>query len=147
MLLKKYHRPAILGYSTPIPHKVVCKGVCMRTKVLESIKKKLVRKMNEILEDLEDSGDDEVSYIESDNVIGDIVDKANNIYEMQIYDKLSEKEREKLHEISEALKRIDEGVYGRCVSCGNPIDEKRLMAIPEAKKCITCKSAEEKRKY
>jgi DnaK suppressor protein len=119
----------------------------MRTKVLESIKKKLVRKMNEILEDLEDTGDDEVSYIESDNVIGDIVDKANSIYEMQIYDKLSEKEREKLHEISEALKRIDEGVYGKCVACGNTIDEKRLMAIPEAKKCIICKSAEEKRKY
>jgi DnaK suppressor protein len=119
----------------------------MRTKVLESIKKKLVRKMNEILEDLEDTGDDEVSYIESDNVIGDIVDKANSIYEMQIYDKLSEKEQEKLHEISEALKRIDEGVYGKCVTCGKKIDEKRLMAIPEAKKCITCKSAEEKRKY
>jgi RNA polymerase-binding transcription factor DksA len=109
----------------------------MRTKVLESIKKKLVRKMNEILEDLEDTGDDEVSYIESDNVIGDIVDKANSIYEMQIYDKLSEKEQEKL----------DEGVYGKCVTCGKKIDEKRLMAIPEAKKCITCKSAEEKRKY
>jgi DnaK suppressor protein len=119
----------------------------MRTKVLESIKKKLVRKMNEILEDLEETDDDDVSAIESDNVIGDIVDKANSIYEMQIYDKLSEKERDKLHEISEALKRIDEGVYGRCVVCGNKIDEKRLIAIPEAKKCIVCKAAEEKRKF
>jgi len=119
----------------------------MRTKVLESIKKKLIRKMNELLEDLEGAGEEDISDMESENVIGDIVDKANSIYEMQIYDKLSEKERDKLREISEALKRIDEGVYGKCVVCGKSIDEKRLVAIPEAKKCIVCKSAEEKRKF
>jgi RNA polymerase-binding protein DksA len=119
----------------------------MRTKVLESIKKKLVRKMNELLEELEETEDDEISEVESENVIGDIVDRANSIYEMQIYDKLTEKERIKLQEIGEALKRIDEGVYGKCVQCGRTIDEKRLVAIPEAKKCIVCKSAEEKRRF
>ncbi|NIQ18272.1 MAG: hypothetical protein GTN43_05690, partial [Candidatus Aenigmarchaeota archaeon] len=74
------------------------------------------------------------------------MDKANSIYEMQIYDKLTEKEQLKLQEISNALKRIEEGVYGKCVVCGKSIEEKRLIAIPEAKKCIVCKSAEEKRK-
>jgi len=119
----------------------------MRKKVLDSIKKKLIRKMNDLLRELEDSGEDEISEVESENVIGDIVDRANSVYEMQIYDKLNEKEREKLQEISEALKRIDEGVYGRCITCGKLIEEKRLMAIPEAKMCIVCKSAEEKRKF
>ena len=119
----------------------------MRKKVLDSIKKKLIRKMNDLLRELEDSGEDEISEVESENVIGDIVDRANSVYEMQIYDKLTEKEREKLQEISEALKRIDEGVYGRCITCGMLIEEKRLMAIPEAKMCIVCKSAEEKRKF
>ena len=118
----------------------------MRTKVLESIKKKLVRKMNELLEELEDTGDDEISEVESENVIGDIVDKANSIYEMQIYDKLTDKERIKLQEIDDALKRI-EGVYGKCIVCGKPIEEKRLLAIPESKMCIVCKSAEEKRQF
>jgi RNA polymerase-binding protein DksA len=119
----------------------------MRTKVLESIKKKLARKMNELLEELEEHGEDDISDVESENVIGDIVDKANSIYEMQIYDKLNEKERMKLQEINDALKRIEEGVYGRCVVCGKPIEEKRLMAIPEAKMCIVCKSADEKRRF
>jgi DnaK suppressor protein len=119
----------------------------MRKKVLDSIKKKLIRKMNELLEELEDTGEDEISEVESENVIGDIVDRANSVYEMQINDKLTEKERGKLKEIGEALKRIEEGVYGKCVSCGKSIEEKRLMAIPEAKMCIVCKSAEEKRKF
>jgi DnaK suppressor protein len=119
----------------------------MRKKVLDSIKKKLIRKMNELLEELENAGEDEISEVESENVIGDIVDRANSVYEMQIYDKLTEKERGKLKEISEALKRIEEGVYGKCVSCGKSIEEKRLIAIPEAKMCIVCKSAEEKKKF
>jgi DnaK suppressor protein len=119
----------------------------MRTKVLESIKKKLINRMNELLETIEGEDEDEISDVESENVIGDIVDKANSIYEMQIYDKLTQKEQVKLQEISEALKRIEEGVYGKCVVCGKSIEEKRLIAIPEAKKCIVCKSAEEKRKF
>jgi len=119
----------------------------MRKKVLDSIKKKLIRKMDELLEELENEDKDDISEVESDSVIGDIVDRANSIYEMQIYDKLTEKERINLQEIGEALKRIDEGVYGKCIVCGKSIEEKRLVAIPEAKMCITCKSATEKRKF
>ena len=119
----------------------------MRKKVQDSIQKKLIRKMNELLEELEGEGKDDISEVESDSVIGDIVDRANSIYEMQIYDKLTEKERINLQEISDALTRIEEGVYGKCIVCKKAIEEKRLIAIPEAKMCITCKSAAEKRKY
>ncbi len=118
----------------------------MKKRVMETIKRKLVHSMNEILETIDREMDNEVAQIESDSVIGDIVDKANSILEMQIYDKLTEKEQEKLQEISDALKRIEEGVYGKCVVCGKPIEEKRLLAIPEAKMCIVCKSAQEKKK-
>lgn len=40
--------------------------------------------------------------------------------------------------IRNALKRIDEGVYGECVACGEPIGEKRLRALPYATLCINC---------
>ncbi|MCK4924940.1 MAG: TraR/DksA family transcriptional regulator [Spirochaetes bacterium] len=118
----------------------------MRKKVQDSIKRKLIRKMNELLEELKGAGDDDISDVESENVIGDIVDRANSVYEMQIYDKLTEKERINLQEISDALKRIEGGVYGKCIVCGKAIEERRLVAIPEAKMCIICKSAAEKRK-
>jgi len=116
----------------------------MNKKLLMEIKKKLLEKKDEILETIEKEESDEISEIESESVIGDIVDEANSVYELQVISKLSEKEQEKLQEINEALKRIEDGVYGKCVVCGKEIEEKRLLAIPEAKKCIKCKAAEEK---
>lgn len=118
----------------------------MRQKVLDSIKRKLILKMNDLLELFEKEELDEVADTESENVIGDIVDRANSVYEMQIYDRLTENEQKKLEEVKEALMRIDEGVYGKCVSCGQNIEEKRLVAIPEAKMCIDCKLKHERRR-
>jgi len=118
----------------------------MNTDLIEQIKEKLIEKKRQILETIEKDEIEEIADVESENVIGDIIDAANSVYEMQIFKSLSEKELKALSEIEEALKRIEEGVYGRCVSCGKEIEEKRLLAIPEAKKCIKCKSIEEKRK-
>ncbi|WP_344731291.1 TraR/DksA family transcriptional regulator [Nocardioides fonticola] len=54
-------------------------------------------------------------------------------------------EREKLAQIERALARIDDGSYGVCESCGNPIGKMRLMAFPRATLCMTCKQREERR--
>lgn len=40
--------------------------------------------------------------------------------------------------IAAALKRAEEGEYGFCVSCGEPIAEKRLELDPAAPECIAC---------
>ena len=54
-------------------------------------------------------------------------------------------ERDKLAQIERALARIDDGTYGVCESCGNPIGKMRLMAFPRATLCMTCKQREERR--
>ena len=54
-------------------------------------------------------------------------------------------ERDKLAQIERALARIDDGSYGVCESCGNPIGKMRLMAFPRATLCMTCKQREERR--
>ncbi len=54
-------------------------------------------------------------------------------------------ERDKLHQIERALARIDDGTYGICESCGEPIGKMRLMAFPRATLCMTCKQREERR--
>ena len=38
------------------------------------------------------------------------------------------------------LGRIEEGVYGDCATCGEPVGEKRLAVIPHAAQCIACAS-------
>ncbi len=40
--------------------------------------------------------------------------------------------------VSQALQRIEKGVWGICAECEEPIMEKRLKALPWAKYCITC---------
>jgi RNA polymerase-binding protein DksA len=54
-------------------------------------------------------------------------------------------EREKLAQIDRALARIENGTYGVCESCGNPIGKMRVMAFPRATLCLTCKQREERR--
>ena len=55
------------------------------------------------------------------------------------------KERETLAQIERALSHIDDGSYGVCDSCGNPIGKNRLMAVPHATLCMSCKQREERR--
>src|SRR5579883_990152 len=49
-----------------------------------------------------------------------------------------------LHMVEDALRRIRDGTYGICDSCGRPIDANRLRAIPYARLCIRCKEREER---
>ncbi len=51
---------------------------------------------------------------------------------------LLEKEGLRLGEINAALERIDEGSFGCCEECHREISQKRLKAIPFARRCIEC---------
>ena len=55
------------------------------------------------------------------------------------------KERDAIEQIDRALAHIDDGSYGVCDSCGNPIGKNRLMAVPHATLCMSCKQREERR--
>ncbi|MDQ3823294.1 MAG: TraR/DksA C4-type zinc finger protein [Actinomycetota bacterium] len=57
---------------------------------------------------------------------------------------LEENSEHVLAEIDGALARIEEGTYGTCRTCGQPIAEERLEAIPYATQCIDCKRREER---
>ena len=57
---------------------------------------------------------------------------------------LEENSEHVLKAINAALERIGNGTYGTCVSCGKPISEERLAAIPWATHCIDCKRLEER---
>jgi RNA polymerase-binding protein DksA len=52
---------------------------------------------------------------------------------------LGENSGQVLADIDSALKRIEDGTYGTCVSCGQGIPLQRLEAYPAAALCIDCK--------
>jgi DnaK suppressor protein len=51
----------------------------------------------------------------------------------------------KLASIDYALRQAQNGAYGICESCGEPIDPARLEAVPETTLCLKCKVVEERR--
>ena len=53
-------------------------------------------------------------------------------------------DKDVLDQIETALQRIEDGGYGRCEECGEPIPKSRLDAIPYAADCERCASEQEK---
>jgi DnaK suppressor protein len=49
-----------------------------------------------------------------------------------------------LYDLDEALRRLYNGNYGVCESCGQPIARERLEVVPHARLCVRCKEREEK---
>ncbi len=49
-----------------------------------------------------------------------------------------------LADVEAALVRIDEGIYGNCIDCGEPIPAPRLAVNPSARRCIACQEKFEK---
>ena len=55
--------------------------------------------------------------------------------------KLGERQSQIVADIDQALLRLKEGSYGRCVKCNRPIDERRLEAMPAARYDAACQAA------
>lgn len=73
----------------------------------------------------------------------DSIDLATNESERDFSLRLAGRERVMLQKIRYALRRVEEGEYGVCESCGEPITFKRLRVRPVATVCIDCKTQAE----
>lgn len=91
----------------------------------------------------ENSGslEDETQEIQSDNHPGDV---ATITHDREVDYTLEENAERVLGAIDGALQRIEDGTYGTCQSCGNPIGAERLDAVPYTTQCIDCKRKEER---
>lgn len=49
-----------------------------------------------------------------------------------------------LNEVADALQRIEDGTYGKCVDCEKDIPKGRLEVYPAAQRCVACKEILEK---
>ena len=72
----------------------------------------------------------------SDNHLGET---ATATLDREIDYSLEENSEQVLKAIDGALQRIAEGTFGICATCGQPISEERLEAIPYATQCIDCR--------
>ena len=100
-------------------------------------KEKLVRLKQEITEGLE--GNQPLSfedYGELASVNNHLADTASQLEEREVQLSIKDSGQHILHEINEALERIDNGTYGICVDTGEDIPSGRLEVLPYAKRTV-----------
>jgi len=74
----------------------------------------------------------------------DPADMAANAYTKELLVSMSDNDRQLLNLIDEALERMDDSGYGKCIRCGQPLSEKRLEAVPWARHCVRCQELHER---
>jgi DnaK suppressor protein len=75
----------------------------------------------------------------------DQADTGSKNFEREHEMSLANNSRTMLLQSERALRRLGDGSYGICESCGLPIGKARLQAFPRATLCMTCKQREERR--
>ena len=97
-------------------------------KLLEDRRQFLSAKVDEIEGDLREPADP------------DFAEQATEAEADEVLEGLESSALLEIAQINAALSRIEEGSYGECATCGEPVGEKRLEVIPHAAQCINCAS-------
>lgn len=111
-----------------------------RKRLLEE-RKRVQEAIDYLHEENPGSIQDETQDSTADNHPGDM---ATVTFDRELDYSLEENEGRLLQAINAALMRMDDGTYGICVSCGQPIATERLEALPWTTQCIDCKRKEER---
>lgn len=115
----------------------------MKKKDLDNFKKLLEEEKRKTLRHLEELSQSSAAESELDVATGDSVDIASLEINQSSLQKIGKRETYLLKKIDLALKKIGEGTYGECESCGEDIAIPRLQARPVAQLCIDCKTEQE----
>ena len=114
----------------------------MDKKKLETFRKKLETRRNELRHMVVRNQQD--GRTADDEATQDVADRAASSYNKEFLFSQSSNDRALLNMVDGALKRIREGSFGECVSCGKEINAKRLDAVPWTRHCIECQEKAEK---
>jgi len=71
-------------------------------------------------------------------------EEATESFELEKRLALEKRVRDSLADVEHALNKFEEGSYGLCDACGQPIDPARLEALPQASLCLNCKAQQAK---
>lgn len=114
-------------------------------------KKLILKRKEEVIEQIKHISEDTLKKSQKD-AAGDIsgytyhmADIATDTYDREFSLGLASNERKLIYEIDDALKKIEEGIYGICEQCKNLITKTRLKALPYARLCLKCQERTEKR--
>ncbi len=116
----------------------------MTQEQINHFKELLIEERNELLKEMAESNDTFKALIDNDlHGVNDSVDIATSKISQDMLTLMSEKSQQTLMKIDAALRRIDEGSFGLCVTCKCEISIPRLETLPYAIECMNCKNKKE----
>lgn len=123
----------------------------MRKRDREKFKKLLLEKRNAMIDEIKDLLPQfDTTLKESTGDLSShsyhMADQGTDAMEREMAFMMSSKSGRLIYHIDEALRRIEDGSYGKCFKCKKQISVARLEAVPHARFCIECKEAEEQNK-
>ncbi len=74
-----------------------------------------------------------------------MADQGTDTMEREMAFMFASKSGRLVYHVDEALRRIQDGTYGKCQNCNKMISQARLEAVPHARLCIDCKNKEEEK--
>lgn len=102
---------------------------------LEEIRKTLEQQRAELLEGLEQMDDD---WQAEESMNPDITTRAQLYDVQQRHSAMEHRFEDQIDQIDAALRRIDQGTYGKCLNCGRDIHPERLKIMPATPLCVDC---------
>jgi DnaK suppressor protein len=117
------------------------KQTTLKPEKLETFRKLLIQNINELLSE---AGKTVSEMTNGKENYPDPNDRASLESDRNFELRIRDRERRLIMKMQDAIKRIDDGVFGICETCGGPISEKRLIARPVTTDCIECKTKQEK---
>ena len=97
--------------------------------------------LNQLRQETEQVRTDQAAALELyDDGVKDSVDLSVSDLNKEIALRLGERSSKVVADIDQALLRMKEGTYGICTRCGEPINEKRLEAVPTARHDAQCQA-------
>ena len=115
----------------------------MRERLLEE-RKRVLGALDNLHAENPGSLEDETGELVNSSADNHMADTATETFERELADTLQDNTGAVLTAIDGALERIDNGTYGTCIRCGQPIAPERLEALPYAELCIDCKREAER---
>ena len=97
--------------------------------------------LNQLRQETEQVRTDQAAALELyDDGVKDSVDLSVSDLSKEIALRLGERSSKVVADIDQALLRMKEGTYGICIRCGEPINERRLEAVPTARYDAQCQA-------
>ena len=109
--------------------------------ILAEFKNLLQEQMDDLLQN---AGETVSEMTEEKTNFPDPTDRASLESDRNFELRIRDRERKLINKIRQALERIDDGIFGLCASCEEPIGPERLRARPVTTLCIECKTEEER---